>query len=420
MNEKQRKARKLSAENGNIRWIKDNCLRTKDDNEDYVFISYKSDDFERVLDDIVFKACKKYGLKVYFDTAFDEKADLWITQYAENICSSHCKAFIAFIDDAYCSSYACLLEMMTRKQLGAGGNYFIPDSLFFLPINIGAVEYVSDDSNTGLGTKRFSNGVENDHAEEELKRFNQVFKAVANDIMKNIYIPEDTGLYWEKTEQDREHGKVNLKVGQCKALMKEVTPKANDNDGGNKDFVDVIYDKLMKEHIDTVFGKAADVTQKKDKGIGESRKKSVVKLKDFFETYNNNNFKKGTFTTFRLVGKGSNRRFTTEFYDSAYDLAWAFIMSLLAEKGPSYMKEVNKVHADMKNPIFIKKDVYHKMEDQSKYRQVSVAGLENYYMYRHYGQYDWIGTALKNRLLEYGLQVDDFSFEYYGGDSSEG
>ena len=63
------------------------------------------------------------GLRVYFDTAFDEGSDSWIMQYYDNMCDPHCKAFIAFIDDAYYSSYACLLEMMSRKTMGAGGDY---------------------------------------------------------------------------------------------------------------------------------------------------------------------------------------------------------------------------------------------------------------------------------------------------------
>ena len=103
MTDEQKKARRKSAEEGNIRWIKDNCIRTKDGNEDYVFISYKSDDYVKVLDEILYNTCKKYGLRVYFDTNFDENSDSWITQYYENMKSTHCKAFIAFLDDAYYS-----------------------------------------------------------------------------------------------------------------------------------------------------------------------------------------------------------------------------------------------------------------------------------------------------------------------------
>ncbi|MDO4326042.1 MAG: toll/interleukin-1 receptor domain-containing protein [bacterium] len=256
MTEEQKKARKLSAESGNIRWIKDHCLRTKDGDDDYVFISYKSDDFEKVLDDIVYHACKKYGLKVYFDTAFDDDSDSWIMQYYDNMCNHKCKAFLAFIDDAYYSSYACLLEMMSRKTAAAGGDYKV-DSLFFLPINIGSISDITSDSNTGLGTKRFADGKINSHAGEELERFNEIFYEVADDFMrKSIYKREHhTQLYEEATAQSPAYGKMYLNITQCRRLMERVIPKKNDNDGKNKAFVDVIYDKLCNAGIRSVFGK---------------------------------------------------------------------------------------------------------------------------------------------------------------------
>ena len=175
MTDEQKKARKESAENGPISWIKANCLRDKDGEDDYVFISYKSDDYKQVLDEIVYKVCKKYGLRVYFDTAFDENSDSWIKQYYDNMCSNKCKAFIAFIDDAYYSSYACLLEMMSRKTHKAS-NIREYDTLKFLPINLTPItDGDNGDENTGLGTERFSDGRINIHAEEELRQFNKVF-----------------------------------------------------------------------------------------------------------------------------------------------------------------------------------------------------------------------------------------------------
>lgn len=255
MDEEKKRKRKLSAENGNIRWIKDHYLRTKDGKDDYVFISYKSDDFEKVLDDIVYRTCKKYGLRVYFDTAFDDGSDLWITQYYDNMCNLKCKAVIAFIDDEYFSSYACLLEMMTRKIAGAGGIYK-RDSLLLIPINIGSITEILDDSNTGLGTRRYANGKINGHAGEELKRFNDVFSKISrcNMDLKDVYDREkENELYDEKTEQLPESGKMYLSVIQCRRLMEEIIKGYNDNDGGNKDFVEVIHDKLINAGIKSVF-----------------------------------------------------------------------------------------------------------------------------------------------------------------------
>lgn len=439
MTEEQKKVRKLSAESGKIRWIKDHCLRTKDDNNDYVFISYKSDDFEKVLDDIVYNACKKYGLRVYFDTAFDENSDSWIMQYHDNMCDPKCKAFVAFIDDAYYSSYACLLEMMSCRTAAAGGDYK-KDTLFFLPINIGTISDIVKSENTGLGTRRFSNGKINSHAKEELERFNEIFSEVADDIKemrRNIYKRENQfELYDEKTSTSPQHGKMYLSVTQCRRLMEMVIPSKNDNDGGNKSFADVIHDKLWNAEIRSVFGPVEEEETSAVKPLDDKKQEELpapqggktsglvtpvepcsgtISLKDFVKKFNNNNFKKDTFTKFRLVGKGQYDKYTTDYHDSAFNLAWAFVMQLLSERGIDYINNVTRMHPDLKNPVFITLDVYKTRNDQNKYRQIEVKGLENYYMYRHYGQYQWVDSVLRPRLTEYGLPVDEFVFEYVTG-----
>lgn len=256
MTDEQKEKRKISAESGHIKWIKDHCLRTKDGEDDYVFISYKSDDYETVLDDIVYNVCRKYGLRVYFDTAFDDASDSWIKQFYENMRSTKCKAMIAFIDDAYYSSYAALMEMMARKTRKAGGD-MKPNSLFFIPINIGDLTDIQDDTNTGLGTERFSNNKMNDKAEKELLMFNKLFKEVSTYDPEMNFIYDRSGdseLYGEKTEEKPQYGEMYLNITACRELMKRVCPKDNDNDGKNKSFVEVIHDKLVNSGRGSVFG----------------------------------------------------------------------------------------------------------------------------------------------------------------------
>ena len=274
MTEEQKKARKLSAESGNIRWIKDNCLRTKYGEDDYVFISYKSDDYEEVLDNILYKTCKKYGLKVYFDTAFDDDSDSWITQYYANMVSLKCKAFIAFLSNNYYSSYACLLEMMTSRTPEAGGDYK-KDTLPFLPINIEVIKEIIDESNTGLGTRRFSDSSINNHAKQELEKFNKIFEKISSygtlSEIKNIYETQndvyDEKCIYESNKVSQENGNMHLNITQCRRIMEKVIPSKNNNDGSNKDFTEVIHDKLLKMEIFSVF-KGGEKTI--DKPISES------------------------------------------------------------------------------------------------------------------------------------------------------
>ena len=277
MTEEQKDARKKSMEDGHIRWIKDNCLRDKNGKDDYVFISYKSDDYEKVLDEIVYNTCKKYGLKVYFDTAFDDHSPLWTEQLYQNMCDEKCKAIISFIDNAYGSSYACLLEIMASRTCKAGiGRQF--DSMFFLPIYLGDITSDSSDSsiNTGLGTKNYS-----DNAQEELALFNKIIKEYRtmlfygseitndrkNDFAKITTIydrQDDSNLYSEGTKDSPEVGTVYLTVSLCKDMMKLVMPKVNRNDG-SKNFEEVIHDKLMNAGITSVFSPITPETDTENK-----------------------------------------------------------------------------------------------------------------------------------------------------------
>ena len=60
----QEKARE---EDANVRYLSQNICN-KDGDKDFVFISYKSDDWEIVLKEIVYKLVKEYGLKVQIGT----------------------------------------------------------------------------------------------------------------------------------------------------------------------------------------------------------------------------------------------------------------------------------------------------------------------------------------------------------------
>ena len=63
----------------------------RDGNQSYVFISYKSDDWEVVLHEIVYKLVKDYGLNVYFDGSFDSHNALWVNQFPDNMRDYKCK-----------------------------------------------------------------------------------------------------------------------------------------------------------------------------------------------------------------------------------------------------------------------------------------------------------------------------------------
>ena len=100
----------------------------------YVFISYKSDDWRVALEDIAFTMQKRFGLRVYYDRAFESNNDIWVKSMKANMESIYCKAVIAVYSEKYVNSYATLLEILTSQKEGdVDPKEVIP---VFLPVKI--------------------------------------------------------------------------------------------------------------------------------------------------------------------------------------------------------------------------------------------------------------------------------------------
>lgn len=253
MTEEQKAERKKSSESGNINVIKKYFLikdsaDAKKQKQDFVFISYKSDDWKEVLDNYVYKACAKYGLRVYFDTAFDEHSDLWINQFYKAMCSGHCRGFVAFLDKKYFTSYACLLELMSSMSGHAGNINRAGTHIPHILLQLEPTGDIRDDDDTGLGISQFEDGQLNVHAADELKQFNDRFNELTtgpyklqDDIcekMRGIYEPDPSNMTHNYDEP-------LLNVGQCARLTELIVQAIGNNDNsGNKDFVEVMHAQL--------------------------------------------------------------------------------------------------------------------------------------------------------------------------------
>lgn len=131
--------------------------------------------------------------------------------------------------------------------------------------------------------------------------------------------------------------------------------------------------------------------------------------------FNHNNFNKSTFSKIKITGTGESAKYSTDYYESTYDLVWSFVMEVLKEN-PDYISQVNAKHSKVKNPVFLLESDYRNRtkEEQRKYRQIELAGFEDWYMYRHFSQYGWMDTVLKIRIQDMGLSLDSFTIEYEG------
>lgn len=89
------------------------------DNVPYIFISYKSDDWKIVLDEIVRTLVNNYSLRVYYDANFDKNNKLWCKNMVDAMETESCKGILAFLSDNYANSYACVMEMLnsTAKSI---------------------------------------------------------------------------------------------------------------------------------------------------------------------------------------------------------------------------------------------------------------------------------------------------------------
>lgn len=206
LSQEEKEKRKHDA---NVKAIK---ITTKDSKEPFVFISYKSDDWEDVLHDIVYKLHKEHGLRVYFDKSFDEHNELWIEQFPDNMESSNCKAVLVFIDDKYATSYATLLELMySQGTLVARrhSNLKLP----VVQINLGELTQIDSKETTGLGKEIFEDGTVNVNAPYEKELFDGIHQELkAKKILNKV-------LYRGKT----------LEKDICSAITQELLGKLQIN-----------------------------------------------------------------------------------------------------------------------------------------------------------------------------------------------
>ncbi len=198
MGAKEERKRDAEDQNGHIyELIHKGYVVDKNSGSDYIFISYSSKDWKRVLYDIVYDACIKKGLKVYFDTKFDTASDSWLTQFRNNMNDGHCKGVLAFVSSNYKTSYATLMELMASQETSESEKKTV------LPIYIDNLA-VSDYSNTGLGTERFADSSTNDLWRQELKLFNELFLSIVDDPENTVIDKADyvKNVLYKKSDSD--------------------------------------------------------------------------------------------------------------------------------------------------------------------------------------------------------------------------
>ena len=275
----------------------------KDGDKDYLFISYKSTDKELVLGEIVYKLVYDYGLNVYFDGDFDKHNADWIEQFRSNMESPHCKAIITFIDTAYLTSYATLMEVV-YSQTAALRSLKPKDQfpIYTVSINNGWAEVLAEEKNEDIGlNKEYIEGNKNLTAEKENKQLNTDIDALDELLRKEI-----RKLYYEKAK---------LKKGNCykifEILLKGRREVKYKDENTLRDFYTMIFGdvesvfskKIDTKDIKTVKHEQEYIEKPVDSVLKSGKKKSygTYDFKLYGEKYENYKLKNVLITTFKEV-----------------------------------------------------------------------------------------------------------------------
>lgn len=254
----------------------------KDGSKPYVFISYKSDDWKTVLGDIVYKLVKEHGLNVYFDGDFSGHNPLWTDQFPENMESGNCRGVVAFIDDAYTKSYATLMELLySQVNCQEEKPPYSRVKKPVIPVYIGKLSNILDESNTGLGVDTYENNEVNIHADQEVKLFNELFdKAVEAKILDKTIKP------YKKSQKNNNGLSKELCATMCREVLGYVN--ANDNVYGVgvtiNDIVSTIKDVCGEEVV-------SDITANTDKAVKDNDAYKII--------IDEENIKKNTINTIK-------------------------------------------------------------------------------------------------------------------------
>ena len=113
-------------------------------NEDYVFVSYASADWEKVYPAVL--ALRARGINVYIDVEFREiQSQNWLENFQERLLEDACcQGIVTFLSINYMRSYACLMEQLANrtKQMYSIARKFHPVFYSALEPEMGSVQSI--------------------------------------------------------------------------------------------------------------------------------------------------------------------------------------------------------------------------------------------------------------------------------------
>ncbi len=398
------------------------------DEKNFAFVSYAhTTEAEHVYTTLIELALDGYLFAA--DISYKDSTESWVMEMTEKVASSGCKCMINFIDIDWMYSRNCLGEQAYRYSS------LVKD--YHDDKNLPSIQLTRNWSRQDLSKRN----------EEKIEKLKAKVDANAyKDMNRNLKEALEAGLTdIYSTENEKEIAIKRLKVDfdAVRVTMKKILNKDKNIDNTNswddlksiKNMLEqkgVTPDEEVKKIAESIFCSKsvvenqkpdqpepthATVTQPVQPVVPEptpvpAPSSSTMKLSQFVSAFDDKTLKKDSFQRLKITSMGANKDLETDYCNSTFDLTWQFVMNCL-RRNAGFIEMCSVKYVGNKFPPFIERAQYvqRPVDDQKKYKQVDVAGLENYYMFRHLSQYGWI-NALRARIVDFELDLNDFNVEY--------
>jgi hypothetical protein len=319
--------------------FKDNMIcnnkKSEEDGTHYVFISYKSDDWEKALKDIVYPLVKDYGLNVYFDREFENNNDNWIKQFTGNMKNKYCKGLIAFYGNRYKSSYATVMELLYSQTEEASSDYREGNEkckgglpVVFVDLDDGVI--INKSADTGLGKDDF-NKRKNFNAQEEKEAFISYFEELVS--KKDINIYDYTWKYKNKKSSE-----ILLDVAGCSKIADKIREYKGTND---KNVRELLIQNIVHSIEDACGSEVFSNVDNNQKAKGAVVEQTMSKLEN--DTVKNATEVSEDVHTKNIEAQNNNQGYTYTIFGKEYNTAvQADLMydafEALTNKNPEYAR----------------------------------------------------------------------------------
>lgn len=284
------------------------------DGKEFVFVSYKSDDWKEVLEDVVFELQKRTGLRIYYDRAFDfESDDIWLKQMKEAIKTPHCRGILMFISESYMTSYATLMEVLYSQTKPVRLRHKKDElKLFEIYLSTSNPEAIID--NISKDRKTCTQKIY--MKEDEWKDYKKIVEEISKSEEHKFY----EGASWLNDIEEGELTKEDIGIAFSLILNGNMTIKSNDDY-----FYNSLESKIMGGCKKGVFDESLKENEKRLDSLENEIEKPTTEVSLYSDKLLNVNISKGKFIAKKqtIIQKGKDSSDKNIINYKIYDMKYS-------------------------------------------------------------------------------------------------